>query len=137
MLFLTFCLCLMIRRPPRSTRTDTLFPYTTLFRSNPSTMQVGLRGDGRVFFYNGAVDIGQGSNTIFVQILADALGVAMDRIDYVMGDTDRTRDAGKTSASRKTFVSGKAVELAGRDLRGQTLRLANADRKSTRLTSSH
>src|SRR3546814_1092054 len=32
----TYCLCfffLMIRRPPRSTRTDTLFPYTTLFRS--------------------------------------------------------------------------------------------------------
>src|SRR3546814_2147877 len=27
----------MIRRPPRSTRTDTLFPYTTLFRSNPET----------------------------------------------------------------------------------------------------
>lgn len=94
--------------------------------SNPSTMRVGLRGDGRVFFYNGAVDIGQGSNTIFVQILADALGVTMDRIDYVMGDTDRTLDAGKTSASRQTFVSGKAVELAGRDLRGQILRLANA-----------
>src|SRR3546814_3112091 len=33
---LVICLffCLMIRRPPRSTRTDTLFPYTTLFRSN-------------------------------------------------------------------------------------------------------
>src|SRR3546814_10422768 len=33
-----FCFFLMIRRPPRSTRTDTLFPYTTLFRSfrNPS-----------------------------------------------------------------------------------------------------
>src|SRR3546814_12312203 len=30
------CVCfLMIRRPPRSTRTDTLFPYTTLFRSHP------------------------------------------------------------------------------------------------------
>src|SRR3546814_18078176 len=29
-----FC-CLMTRRPPRSTRTDTLFPYTTLFRSSP------------------------------------------------------------------------------------------------------
>src|SRR3546814_4149855 len=28
----------MIRRPPRSTRTDTLFPYTTLFRSMPTTM---------------------------------------------------------------------------------------------------
>src|SRR3546814_14530989 len=36
---LRFCLSfffLMIRRPPRSTRTDTLFPYTTLFRSTPS-----------------------------------------------------------------------------------------------------
>src|SRR3546814_13528384 len=31
--FLLLVLCLMIRRPPRSTRTDTLFPYTTLFRS--------------------------------------------------------------------------------------------------------
>src|SRR3546814_18377673 len=29
-----FFFCLMTRRPPRSTRTDTLFPYTTLFRSN-------------------------------------------------------------------------------------------------------
>src|SRR3546814_13921123 len=32
----------MIRRPPRSTRTDTLFPYTTLFRSRPSRMSGGL-----------------------------------------------------------------------------------------------
>src|SRR3546814_6594485 len=34
---LCFCLFVMIRRPPRSTRTDTLFPYTTLFRSDCST----------------------------------------------------------------------------------------------------
>src|SRR3546814_4691038 len=33
----------MIRRPPRSTRTDTLFPYTTLFRSSCSTIALGLR----------------------------------------------------------------------------------------------
>src|SRR3546814_8932427 len=42
----------MIRRPPRSTRTDTLFPYTTLFRSGlPEDGQAGLdpgRGDGRL-----------------------------------------------------------------------------------------
>src|SRR3546814_15171622 len=44
----------MIRRPPRSTRTDTLFPYTTLFRSfaQPEVLQVhplllSLRGSGR------------------------------------------------------------------------------------------
>src|SRR3546814_18449211 len=35
-LFSLFFFFLMIRRPPRSTRTDTLFPYTTLFRSSPS-----------------------------------------------------------------------------------------------------
>src|SRR3546814_7043826 len=34
----------MIRRPPRSTRTDTLFPYTTLFRSNLETYQAAVAG---------------------------------------------------------------------------------------------
>jgi CO/xanthine dehydrogenase Mo-binding subunit len=43
-----------------------------------------------------------------------------------MGDTDRTADAGKSSASRQTFVSGKATQLAGEDLRRTILRLANA-----------
>src|SRR3546814_12024601 len=42
--------CLMIRRPPRSTRTDTLFPYTTLFRSplalRPAQPVPGQRGGG-------------------------------------------------------------------------------------------
>src|SRR3546814_7595260 len=36
----------MIRRPPRSTRTDTLFPYTTLFRSNPYIVLVHI-GDAK------------------------------------------------------------------------------------------
>ncbi len=94
--------------------------------SNPSTMHVGLARDGRITLYSGALDIGQGSNTILVQIAADALGVPMEALTLVTGDTDLTADAGKTSASRQTFISGKAAELAGRDLRAQILRLANA-----------
>lgn len=94
--------------------------------SNPSVMRLGLRPDGSLVLYNGAVDIGQGSYTIMAQIAADALGAPLARIAQVCGDTDRTADAGKTSASRQTFVSGKASELAGRDLRAQLLRLANA-----------
>src|SRR3546814_11603381 len=39
---------LMIRRPPRSTRTDTLFPYTTLFRSRPDPL-FGIGGGGILF----------------------------------------------------------------------------------------
>src|SRR3546814_15559214 len=39
----------MIRRPPRSTRTDTLFPYTTLFRSVDLYLAISAAGGGRLF----------------------------------------------------------------------------------------
>ena len=93
--------------------------------SNPSTLRVGLDRAGRLTLYNGAVDMGQGPNTIMIQICADALGVAAGRFAYVMGDTDLTPDAGKSSASRQTFVSGRAAQLAGADLRARILRLGN------------
>jgi CO/xanthine dehydrogenase Mo-binding subunit len=94
--------------------------------SNPSRMRVGLSPAGTVTLYSGAVDIGQGSNTILTQIVADALGLPAAQVALVAGDTDLTADAGKTSASRQTFVSGMAAERAGLDLRRQVLRLANA-----------
>jgi aldehyde oxidoreductase len=93
---------------------------------NPSTMRVGLKADGRIALHQGAVDIGQGSNTVIAQILADALGAPIGCIDLLPADTDITPDCGKTSASRQTFVSGKAAELAGRQLRAEILRQANA-----------
>ncbi len=94
--------------------------------SNPSTMRVGLTRDGRVVLFQGAVDIGQGSNTVLAQVLADALGIGLDRIELVRADTARTADAGKTSASRQTFVSGQAVLRAGRALQTALRRLVNA-----------
>ena len=97
-----------------------------LSMSNPSRMRIGIAADGAVTLYNGAFDIGQGSNTIMTQIAADALGLPAGQIRLVCGDTDLTPDAGKTSASRQTFVSGRAAEKAATDLRQQILRLANA-----------
>jgi CO/xanthine dehydrogenase Mo-binding subunit/aerobic-type carbon monoxide dehydrogenase small subunit (CoxS/CutS family) len=94
--------------------------------ANPSEMRVVLGRDGALTLYNGAVDIGQGSATIMLQICADALGLPLEAFAQVTGDTDLTLDAGKTSASRQTFVSGKAAQIAGEDLRAQVLRLANA-----------
>ena len=44
----------------------------------------------------------------------------------VVSDTDLTEDAGKSSASRQTFVSGRAAQMAGADLRAKMLALANA-----------
>ncbi len=94
--------------------------------SNPSTMRLSLAPDGTITFWNGAVDIGQGSTTVLAQIAADALGAPVSLLQSVIGDTDRTFDAGKTSASRQTFVSGKAAELAALALRAEILRLTNA-----------
>ncbi len=96
--------------------------------SNPSEMQVGINAEGRITLYCGAVDIGQGSNTILVQIAAEALGVAAADIQLVMGDTALTLDAGKTSASRQTFVSGKACELAALDLKTKLAALGDRAR---------
>jgi CO/xanthine dehydrogenase Mo-binding subunit len=94
--------------------------------SNPSTIRIGITPEGRVALHQGAVDIGQGSNTAIAQIAADALGVGLAAIDLVSADTDLTPDCGKTSASRQTFVTGKAAFLAGQALRAEILRLANA-----------
>jgi aldehyde oxidoreductase len=99
--------------------------------ANPSSMRIGLAAEGRLTLYNGAVDIGQGSNTIMAQMAADALGVPVESFRIVMGDTDRTADGGKTSASRQTFVSGNAVKAAGEDLRLKLLRLANVGAGAT------
>ena len=92
---------------------------------NPSTIKAGISADGHVMLHQGAVDIGQGSNTVVTQIFADALGLPLDAIRLIGADTALTPDAGKTSASRQTFVSGKAAEKAGRALREQILRFAN------------
>lgn len=94
---------------------------------NPSTILIGISRDGRVVLHQGAVDIGQGSNTVMTQILADALVVSVNSIVRVGADTSITPDAGKTSASRQTFVSGKATYLAGTALRKKLLELADAD----------
>ena len=93
---------------------------------NPSTVRIGLKSDGRIALHQGAVDIGQGSNTIVTQICADALGAPISQFDLVSGDTSITPDCGKTSASRQTFVTGKAAHMAGTKLRGEILKLAGA-----------
>ncbi|MHA1545292.1 MAG: molybdopterin-dependent oxidoreductase [Alphaproteobacteria bacterium] len=99
--------------------------------ANPSTIKVGLKTDGTLVLFNGAVDIGQGSRTVIGQICAQALGLPLAAITQVNDDTDLTPDAGKTSASRQTFISGKAAELAGRALRAALLRLANVSDTAT------
>ena len=93
---------------------------------NPSTILAGVRADGAVVLHQGAMDIGQGANTVIPQIFAQALGLSVEGIKILGGDTDITPDAGKTSASRQTFVSGNAALKTGKALRAQILRQVNA-----------
>jgi CO/xanthine dehydrogenase Mo-binding subunit/aerobic-type carbon monoxide dehydrogenase small subunit (CoxS/CutS family) len=94
---------------------------------NPSTVKIGLSPAGAVLLHQGAVDIGQGSNTVMAQICADALGVPLGDIHLVDADTDHTPDAGKTSASRQTYVTGNASFEAARALRTAITALAGTD----------
>src|SRR3546814_13642932 len=104
----------MIRRPPRSTRTDTLFPYTTLFRSQvdddtviPQQVEV-QRGDSR----------GVGYRERTTQVVAH---VAL-------------RCGGSASRDHGGLVAVAVSELGGAARRRGVV---VADRKSTRLNSSH
>ena len=98
---------------------------------NPSTIKAGVRADGTVVLHQGAMDIGQGSNTVIPQIFAKALGVSIDGVTLLGADTDITPDAGKTSASRQTFVSGNAALKAGETLRREILLQANVGPDAT------
>ncbi len=101
--------------------------------SNPSSMRLALTRDGRLTLWSGAIDIGQGIDTVLRQIVADALGVAVESVRLggkgpgrFAPSTDEALDAGKTSASRQTFVSGNAARLAAEALRRDLLRFTNA-----------
>ncbi|MEH6524364.1 molybdopterin-dependent oxidoreductase [Sulfitobacter sp.] len=98
---------------------------------NPSTIKSGIHADGTVVLHQGAMDIGQGANTVITQIFATALGVPAQSIQIVGADTDITPDAGKTSASRQTFVSGNAARLSGNALRASILEKMNVATDAT------
>jgi CO/xanthine dehydrogenase Mo-binding subunit len=88
---------------------------------NPSTARIEMDLSGAVTLYTGCADIGQGSTTVLVQIAAEVLGLAPEAIRTVVGDTRYTTNAGATSASRQTYISGNAVKDAAEKL-GSILR---------------
>ncbi|OQX62538.1 MAG: aldehyde oxidase, partial [Desulfococcus sp. 4484_242] len=79
---------------------------------NPSTAQIEMDPEGSVTLYTGCADIGQGSTTVLSQIAGEMLGLSPGAIRAVVADTKYTTDAGATSASRQTYISGNAVKDA-------------------------
>jgi CO/xanthine dehydrogenase Mo-binding subunit len=75
-----------------------------------------LRGD-RVTVLTASTDIGQGTETIFPQIVAAELGIPVDRVDMAPHDTALVPDSGPTVASRTTMVVGGVARIAASKLR--------------------
>ena len=75
---------------------------------------VGVRGtpDGQVELLASSVEMGQGKNTIFSRIAADALGISEKNIIVAIPDTKFVPDSGPTVASRTSMVVGKLIESA-------------------------
>jgi CO/xanthine dehydrogenase Mo-binding subunit len=73
--------------------------------------------EGRVHVLAASTEIGQGTNTIFAQIAADALGLDYDSIEIVRPDTGNVPNSGPTVASRTTMIVGKLVEDAALQLK--------------------
>ena len=83
---------------------------------NPSTARMTMDMNGHVTLFTGCAELGQGSTTVLAQIAAETLGLAPEDIRMVVADTKCTTNAGATSASRQTYISGNAVKDAAQKL---------------------
>jgi 4-hydroxybenzoyl-CoA reductase subunit alpha len=82
-----------------------------------STVNIKIDRDGGVVVYTGAAEIGQGSDTMTAQIVAEVLGCDLSRVKVIAADTDLTPiDLGSYS-SRVTFMSGNAALRAAQDVK--------------------
>ena len=94
---------------------------------NPSeTARIVIAAGGGVTLYLGIASLGQGHGTIMSQICADALGVPMESVTVIYGDTDLVPEGNGTYASRVTVIGGSAVHVASQNLQERVLALAGA-----------
>jgi carbon-monoxide dehydrogenase large subunit len=86
--------------------------------------RVQVQTSGKVTVVTGVGTQGQGHFTVLAQIAAQQLGVAVDQIEVVTGDTDQFHWGTGTFASRGAVVAGNAVNEAAKLVRGKALKLA-------------
>jgi len=97
---------------------------STMTPSN-SAASVRLNADGSATLLTSSVEIGQGSHTGLAQIVAEAIGLPLDRVSVTFPDTDFTPYDQSTSSSRTIFSMGHAARQAGIQIRDQLLEIAS------------
>ncbi|WP_232374900.1 xanthine dehydrogenase family protein molybdopterin-binding subunit [Mycolicibacterium mengxianglii] len=85
-------------------------------RGPHETARIRLLPDGRFEVTAGAASAGQGHETVFAQVAADALGVPMDCVHYIAADTERLPEGVGTFASRSAVLAGSAVHQCAGEL---------------------
>jgi carbon-monoxide dehydrogenase large subunit len=84
-------------------------------RAHTETVSLHATAEGRVILHSGTMAMGQGLQTTYTQMASEALGIPMDRIDIVQGDTDLATGFGSVG-SRSLFVGGTALAVSANDL---------------------
>lgn len=93
--------------------------------ANPSTAQIEIDPEGAIRLFTGVADIGQGSDTVLLQLASESMGVPLEEIRLIRADTAYTTDAGATSASRQTYISGNAILHAIKNLKQEAVKEAS------------
>lgn len=92
-----------------------------------STAIVRLIGDGSAVLQCGSAEMGQGSRTVLAAIVAEELGLPLERVRVISSDTATTPFQWTTGASRTTTIVGLSVQRACQDVVRQLVELAAAD----------
>jgi CO/xanthine dehydrogenase Mo-binding subunit len=98
--------------------------YGCLIDADTAGAIVKLTPDGTFLLFSGAMDVGQGTTTSLVQIVAEAIGVEPTQVILSSQGTDAVPFDGGASASRQLYISGNAVLRAARALRKRILEMA-------------
>lgn len=93
-------------------------------RPDHAAAYVEVADDGTATVLSGCCDMGQGSDTVLCQIAAEELGIPYESVRIISADTATTPDAGASTASRQTFVSGNAVKRAAANVKKYMVGLA-------------
>lgn len=80
---------------------------------------IKLNDDGTVTLMTASVDLGQGSDTVFAQIIAEELNIRPEDVIFAEINTDITPYDVGTYGTRQVYIGGRAIQLAARDLKGK------------------
>src|ERR1700758_2183863 len=84
-------------------------------RAHTEKVSLHATAEGRVILHSGTMAMGQGLQTTYTQMISESLGVPLDKIDVVQGDTDLATGFGSVG-SRSLFVGGTAVAVSANDM---------------------